>query len=77
MSIAVYLILVTIAFRMQYKITQPKIFHRSIGIDIDDTGLESTWYRIEKKIIEIAHPYHRLHLKLYTILNHNLADQIV
>lgn len=58
MSIAFYLILIIMAFKMHYKITQIKIFNRSIGIgiDIDDTGLESTWYRIEKKMIGIAHP---------------------
>ena len=43
------------AFRMHYKITKTKIFHWSVGID--DTGVESTWYQIENKIIGIAHPY--------------------
>ena len=38
---------------MRYKITQIQIFHRSIGIgiEVNDTALESTWYRIEKKMI--------------------------
>ena len=40
---------------MHYKITQIKVFHGSIVID--DTGLKSTWYQIEKKMIGITHPY--------------------
>lgn len=54
MSIAVYLILIMMAIKKQYKITHIQIFHWPIGIN--DTCLESTWYQIGKKIIGIAHP---------------------
>lgn len=61
MSIAVYFILIMMAIKKQYKnikITHIKIFIWSIGIsiDIDDTCLESTWYRIGKKIIDMVSP---------------------
>lgn len=56
MSIAVYLILIMMAIKKQYKIIHIKIFNWRIGIGINDTCLESTWYQIGKKIIGIAHP---------------------
>ncbi len=55
MTIAVYLILIMMSIKNQYKLTHIKIFYWSISIDIYDTCLESTWYQIGMKIIGIIH----------------------